>query len=107
MCPGADNPGERRQSPLRMIERTSPAQAPGSWRQNEPLQAGPAGPPYVPKRTQVLPSARTEISEIGCLEKSTDAKENRFDFVRPSTQRFQRQPLREKRERQLVLLIPE
>ncbi len=68
---------------------------------------GAPRPPCVPKRTQILPGAGREASQVRRLEKSANAKENRFNFVRPGAERFQRQPLREEGERELVLFVAE
>ena len=46
-----------------------------------------------------------EAGQVRGFEKAGEAKENRFDFVRPGAQGLQRQPLREEGEREFVLFI--
>ncbi len=59
----------------------------------------------VPKDAQVLARAGFEPRQIRRTEKSGDAEQNGFDFVRLSAQHSAWKPLREDREGDLVLFI--
>ena len=74
-------------------------------RENQPLEGGATRPPLIPKDAQILARAGLEPRQIRRIEKSADAEENGFDFVRLGAQSLARKPLREESERELVLFV--
>src|SRR4029434_8253360 len=69
------------------------------------LEGGTVCPPLLPEQAQILARARLEPRQIWRIEKSADAEENGFDFIRLSAQHLARKRLRGGGERALVLLL--
>ena len=97
--------GESAEPALRMIERTSAAQAPEFCRQDKSLHFIAMRPPAVPEHSHVGAGSLRIDSEVGGLKKAGYAKERRLDVIRRFGQRRERQPLREERKRELVLFV--
>src|SRR4030095_9428307 len=64
-------------------------------------------PPAVPQLAHVAAGGLFIRGEIGRFEKAGQAKENRFGVLQIFTQSFQRQSLRDERERKFVLFVTE
>src|SRR5205823_2906376 len=90
-----------------MIERTRAAEPPDFRGQDEPLHRVAMRPPAVPKFSHIRARRLWIDGKIRRLEKSGDAEQHRFDVVILFSKERERQPLRQKGEREFVLFVTE
>src|SRR5438270_5866403 len=90
-----------------MIERTRAAEPPNFRGQDEPLHRVAMRPPAVPKFSHISARLLWIDGEVGRFEKSGDAEQHRFNIVVFFAKERERQPLRQKREREFVLFVTE
>ena len=90
-----------------MIQRPRAAEVPGFGWQNQSLQIIAMWPPAVPQLAHIFARRFFVDVEIGRLEETRCAKEQRLAILNGFAQQSQRQTLCEKRERQLVFLVTE
>src|SRR6476660_7461943 len=105
--PVAREDRKRRQPPLRMVQRTRAAKVPGFCRQDQSLQIIAVRPPAVPQLAHIFARRSFVDVEVGRLEETRCAKEQRLATLNVFAQQPQRQTLCEKCERQLVFLVTE
>src|SRR6476620_920568 len=98
---------ERTEPALRMIERPRPAEAPKFFREHEPLHRVAMRPPTVPELADIAAGVVAIRGQSGPAQKTGDAEKERFDCVHLIPQRSYREPLGEKRERELVFFVAE
>src|SRR5262245_40710570 len=90
-----------------MIYRPCAADVPGFCRQNQSLQIIAMRPPAIPQLADVFACRFFVDVEVGCLEETCCAEEQRLAVGNVFAQQPQRQTLREKSERQFVFLVTE
>src|SRR5512132_49164 len=90
-----------------MIQRTGTADVPRLRRQNQSLQIIAMRPPTVPQLAHIFTRRFFVDVEVGRLQETRCAKEQRLAIPNVFAQQPQRQTLCEKCERQLVFLVTE
>ena len=105
--PFAREDRKRGQPPLRMVQRTGTAEVPGLRGQNQSLQIIAMRPPAIPQFAHIFARRFFVDVEVGRLEETRCAKEQRLAILNVFAQQSQRQTLCEKCERQLVFLVTE
>src|SRR5205823_93409 len=90
-----------------MINWTRATQPPRFGWQNEPLQLIAMRPPAVPKPPHIFARRFFIHVEVRCFQETSYAEEQRLAVTGIFTQQPQRQALCQKRERQLIFLVPE
>src|SRR5437764_3109899 len=105
--PLAHEDRKRGETPLRMVQRTRAAKVPGFGWQDQSLQIIAVRPPAVPQLAHIFARRFFVDVEVGRLEETRCAKEQRLAILNIFAQQAQRQTLCEKGERQLVFLVTE
>src|SRR6476660_2458412 len=105
--PVAREDRKRRQPPLRMVQRTRAAKVPGFCRQDQSLQIIAVRPPAVPQLAHIFARRFFVDVEVGRLQETRCAKEQRLAILNIFAQQPQRKALCEECKRQLVFLVTE
>src|SRR5258707_11501791 len=105
--PFAHEDRKRGETPLRMVQRTRAAEVPGFGWQDQSLQIIAVRPPAVPQLAHIFTRRFFVDVEVGRLQETRCAKEQRLAILNVFAQQPQGQTLCEKCERQLVFLVTE
>src|SRR4029077_20339180 len=105
--PFAREDRKRGQPSLRMVQRTRAAKVPGFGRQDQSLQIIAMRPPAIPQLAHIFARRFFVDVEVGRLEETRCAEEQRLGTLNVFAQQPKRQTLCEKCERQLVFLVTE
>src|SRR6476620_12199315 len=105
--PFAREDRKRGQPPLRVVQRTRAAKVPGFGRQDQSLQIIAVRPPAIPQLAHIFARRFFVDVEVGRLEKTRCATQQRLAILNVFAQQPQRQTLCKKWERQLVFLVTE
>src|SRR5688572_27886905 len=88
-----------------MIRRALAAHLPKARRELNPLEFGPAHPPFLPKRAKISARGRIKIGEVRGAEEAGDAEEQGIDIVLRGAHQLERNALSEQRKGQLVAFV--